>query len=135
VRVTVVVLVLLSLVAAGWMGFAARRSAGGRMGTKGPGIRVPATTVCEHTWVAAQRAASPLYTRVAASMLVIAAAVAGLGALDVPAFLAVPAWLVLTIGAGVFFLGVASVRARKAAEAVRCEHQRPAAKGRRGTRR
>ena len=61
---TVFSLALVSVGFAGWMWYLARRATTGAL-RSGPGIRVPATKVCEHTWEAAQVAAAPRYTKLA----------------------------------------------------------------------
>ena len=70
---TVISLSVVSVGFAGWMWYLARRASTGALRT-GPGIRVPATKVCEHTWDAAQHAAAPRYTRLAVMLVAIAAA-------------------------------------------------------------
>jgi len=117
-----------------WMGYLARRSATGTVPEGGPGIRVAATTRCEHTWLAAQRAAARLFAFVGVAaalsgVLGIALVAAGLNGLLVA--------LLVLFGTGCalfFFLGVASVRATHAANAVECEHRAAAKAPARGRR-
>jgi SdpI/YfhL protein family len=100
-----------------------KRSADGRMGRNGPGIRLAETTKCEHTWLVAQQVAAPIYRIIGACLA--ATAIATLAIATVNGTVAFVVALVLGFGIEIFFLGAASVRARKAAEAVRCEHRRP----------
>jgi hypothetical protein len=105
-----------------YMQFLARRSAAGIMGNNGPGIRIAETKRCEHTWAAAQQVAAPIYRRIAAALAGTAALTIALSALN--ATVAFISAIVVGFGVEVFFLGVASVRARKAADAIDCEHSR-----------
>jgi hypothetical protein len=109
---------------AGYMRFLARRSARGAMGTNGPGIRIAETTKCEHTWAAAQEVAGPIYNRIAGALAVVAALTLLLASTNATA--AFVGAVVAGLAIEIFFLGVASVRARKAAAAVDCEHSRAA---------
>lgn len=106
-----------------YMLWLSNRSERGAMGRSGPGIRTAETTKCEHTWAAAQQVAVPIYRLIAMYLSATAAAVLALGFVN--GTIAVVIGLVVAIGVQVFFLGVASVRARKAALAIRCEHNRP----------
>lgn len=109
---------------AAYMQILARRSAAGIMGNNGPGIRIAETKKCEHTWAAAQQVAAPIYRRIAAALAATAALTIALSALN--ATVAFIGAIVFGFGIEVFFLGVASVRARKAADAIDCEHSRMA---------
>jgi hypothetical protein len=97
-----------------------RKSATGTMGRNGPGIRIAETTKCEHTWAAAQEVAAPIYRRMALALSAVALVCAILAPINGGAALAIGA--VGGMGTQVFMLGSASVRARKAAAKVRCEH-------------
>lgn len=99
----------------------ARRSDQGTMGRNGPGIRIAETTKCEHTWAAAQAVASPIYRRMSLWLFGIGTLCLSIGAVNGIAGLVVGA--VGGLGVQVFMLGAASVRARKAAAGVQCEHQ------------
>jgi hypothetical protein len=118
----------LSLVAAGfavWMAYLGRRAAVGALGRTGPGIRVPAAKVCEHTWRAAQVAAAPRYTKLAAIMIAVGLATIALDLAGVDGTTVVIAWFVAAIGAQFVLLAGAGRDATLAATAVRCEHQTP----------
>jgi hypothetical protein len=119
---------------AAYMQLLARRSAAGRMGSNGPGIRIAETTACEHTWAAAQAVAGPIYRKISAALAATAALTIVVASANATA--AFVGSIVVGLGIEVFFLGVASVRARKAAAAVDCEHSRLAksqrAKSKRG---
>ena len=99
-----------------------RRSAAGAMGHNGPGIRIAETMTCEHTWTAAQQVAAPMYRIIAMALTITAALTVALSLVN--GWLAVIVAVVATLGVEFFFLGVASVRARKAALATQCDHQR-----------
>ena len=99
-----------------------QRSAAGAMGRNGPGIRIAETMICEHTWAAAQQVVAPIYRIIATALAITAALTVALSFVN--GWIAVIAAVVVTLGVEVFFLGVASVRARKAASAVQCEHKR-----------
>jgi hypothetical protein len=103
----------------------ARKSATGTMGRNGPGIRIAETTKCEHTWAAAQEVAAPIYRRMALALTGVALVCAVLAPVNGGAALAIGA--IAGMGTQVFMLGSASVRARKAAAKVRCEHYEPPA--------
>lgn len=105
---------------AAYMVFLSQRSAEGRMGRNGPGIRIGPTLQCDHTWKAAQKVAAPIYRVMAIGLLGVAAITCVIGFVNTPA--AVVFALISAIAIQVFFLGVASVRARKAAAAITCEH-------------
>ncbi len=105
-----------------YMQYLSQRGAAGTMGNNGPGIRIAETKKCEHTWAAAQRIAAPIYRQIALSLTATAAATAALAFVN-PAAAFIGA-IIVGLGIEVFFLGVASVRARKAAAAVVCEHSR-----------
>ncbi len=105
---------------AGYTFVLARKSAKGTMGRSGPGIRIAETTKCEHTWAAAQRVAAPIYRRMALALGAVAALCLVVAPINGGAALAIGA--VGGFGVQVFMLGSASVRARKAAALVRCEH-------------
>jgi hypothetical protein len=107
---------------AAYMHFLAKRSAAGAMGRSGPGIRIAETTRCEHTWAAAQQVAGPVYRRISAALAITAAATLALAGIN--ALVALIGSIIAGLFIEIFFLGVASVRARKAAEAVDCEHTR-----------
>jgi hypothetical protein len=115
----------MSLAYAGWMRFLGRRAAAGVLGRGAPGIRLPPTKVCEHTWAAAQAVAAPRYTRLAGAFLAVGALTLLLGLLDVSDGVALVVWLVLAIGVQVTILSKAGRDAAIAATAVRCEHQQP----------
>jgi hypothetical protein len=119
----VIALAAMSLVYAGWMRFLGRRAAAGALTRTGPGIRLPATKVCEHTWQAAQRAAAPRYTTLALAFLVVAAITAVLGVAGVGDSAVLVVWVVLAVGVQVVTLAGAGREATAAAIAVRCEHQ------------
>jgi hypothetical protein len=104
-----------------YMFLLARRSATGSMGRNGPGIRIAETTKCEHTWAAAQAVATPIYRRMSLFLAGVGGLTLLLGAVNGGVGLAVGA--VGGLGIQVFMLGSASVRARKAAARVQCEHQ------------
>jgi hypothetical protein len=97
-----------------------RKSAAGTMGRNGPGIRIPETTKCEHTWAAAQEVAAPIYRRMALVLGALGVLIAVLSVFNGGAALTIGA--IGGLGTQVFMLGSASVRARKAAAKVRCEH-------------
>jgi hypothetical protein len=120
----------LSLVYAGWLRFLGRRAAAGRLGRGAPGIRLPATKVCEHTWAAAQAVAAPRYTMLATWFLGIGAATVLLGALGVTEGVALVVWLVSAVGIQVVTLANTGRDASAAAVAIRCEHQQPPAAAR-----
>ncbi|HEX7094861.1 MAG TPA: hypothetical protein VF183_03195 [Acidimicrobiales bacterium] len=122
---TVVALTIVALLVAGWMRFLGRRAAAGALTHSGPGIRMPATKVCEHTWKAAQRAAAPRYTQLAAALLGVAVVAFALDAAGVDESAVVVTWFVLAIGAQVVMLVAAGRAATAAAGLVRCEHQAP----------
>ncbi len=105
-----------------YMRFLARRSAAGTMGSNGPGIRMAETTRCEHTWAAAQEVAAPIYRKIATALAATAAVTIALSAIN--PVLAFAVAVIAGFGVEVFFLGVASVRARKAVAAIDCEHSR-----------
>ena len=111
------------LVFAMYMLLLSNRSARGAMGRNGPGIRIAETTKCEHTWAVAQEVAVPIYRQIAMFLSATAAVTIAIGFAN--GTIAVIFGLVVAIGVQVFLLGVASVRARKAANAVQCEHNRP----------
>jgi hypothetical protein len=119
----VIALAAMSLLYAGWMRFLGRRAAAGALARSGPGIRLPATKVCEHTWVAAQRAAAPRYTKLAVAFLVVGAVTAALGLAGVSDGPILVVWVVLAVGMQVVTLAGAGREATAAAAAVRCEHQ------------
>ena len=116
----------MSLIYAGWMRFLGRRASAGQLGRGAPGIRLPATKVCEHTWAAAQRVAAPRYTKLAAILAGIAAVTLALGLLGVSDGLVLGIWLGAAIISQVVMLSGTGRDAAVAAAAVRCEHQRPA---------
>jgi hypothetical protein len=121
----------MSLVYAGWMRFLGRRAKAGALGRTAPGIRLPATKVCEHTWAAAQHVAAPRYTRLAVVFLAIAALTLILGLSGVSEGVILIVWVVLAAGIQVVTLATAGAEASKAASEVRCEHQQaPLARGR-----
>ena len=102
-----------------YMQYLSQRSAAGILGNNGPGIRIAETKKCEHTWAAAQRVAAPIYRLIALST---AAATVALSFVNpTAAFIGA---IIVGLGIEVFFLGAASVRARKAADAIDCEHSR-----------
>jgi hypothetical protein len=117
----------LSFVYAGWMRFLGRRAAHGVLRRNAPGIRLPATKVCEHTWAAALAVAAPQYTMLAAAFLGIGALTVLLGLLGVTEGVALVVWLVLAIGVQVTVLSKTGRDATVAVAAVRCEHQGPPA--------
>lgn len=123
--VTVLMLVVVALGFAGWMRFLGRRAAAGALGRTGPGIRLPATQVCEHTWAAAQRAAAPRYTTLTGTLLAVAVVALALDAVGVSEGAVVVVWFVLAIGAQAVTLIGAGRVATAAAAKVRCEHQTP----------
>ena len=90
-----------------------------------PGIRLPATKVCEHTWDAAQRVAAPRYTKLAVILASIAAITLALGLIGVSEGLVLGVWLGAAIVSQIVMLSGAGRDAATAAAAVRCEHQRP----------
>lgn len=94
-----------------------KRSAAGAMGAKGPGIRLPETMGSQERWVAAQKAAAPLYQKVAVSTAVSGVLALVLGLAGAPPALVAIIPIVLILASMVFFFGVATVRAKKAAEA------------------
>lgn len=105
-----------------YMQYLSQRSAAGILGNNGPGIRIAETKKCEHTWAAAQRVAAPIYRLIALSLAGTAAATVALSFVNpTAAFLGA---IIVGLGIEVFFLGAASVRARKAADAIDCEHSR-----------
>lgn len=118
---TTVMLVIVTTIFAAYMWWLSMRSARGAMGRTGPGIRIAETIRCEHTWAVAQEVAAPIYRRIALALLGTAAVILLIGFVSPAASVIVG--LVLAAGSQVFLLGVASVRARKAAAAVRCEHK------------
>ena len=120
---TVISLAVVSVGFAGWMFYLGRRASAGALGRTGPGIRVPATKVCEHTWEAAQGAAAPRYTKLAMMLVVIAVATVILELVGVESSTVVIAWFVAAIGAQALTLAGAGRDATAAATAVRCEHQ------------
>lgn len=105
-----------------YMQYLSQRSAAGTMGNNGPGIRIAETKKCEHTWAAAQQIAAPIYRLIALSLAAIAAATVALSFVNATA--AFIGAIIAGLGVEVFFLGAASVRARKAAAAIDCEHSR-----------
>ena len=119
---TVISLSVVSVGFAGWMGYLSRRASPGALRT-GPGIRVPATKVCEHTWDAAQHAAAPRYTRLAVMLVAIAAVTIGLELAGVDSSTVVIAWFIAAVGVQALTLAAAGRDATNAARAVRCEHQ------------
>jgi hypothetical protein len=66
--------------------------------------------------------AGPVYQRISVALAITAAATLALAAVN--ATVALIGSIIAGLGIELFFLGVASVRARKAAEAVDCEHAR-----------
>jgi hypothetical protein len=108
------------LLFAGYTLLLSRKSAAGTMGRNGPGIRIAETTKCEHTWAAAQEVAAPIYQRMAAALAVVGLVCGALAPINGSAALTIGA--IGGLGTQVFMLGSASVRARKAAAKVRCEH-------------
>ena len=122
---SVLALGALSLVYAGWMRYLGRRATAGLLRRGAPGIRVPATKVCEHTWAAAQAVAAPRYTMLAAWFLGVGALAILLGSAGVSEGVALVVWLVLTVGVQVVTFANAGRDAATAAAAVRCEHQQP----------
>jgi hypothetical protein len=121
---TVISLAVVSVGFAGWMWYLGQRAARGALRT-GPGIRVPATKVCEHTWAAAQDAAAPRYTKLALMLLAVAAATVVLDLVGVESTTVVIAWFAGAVGAQALMLAGAGRDATAAATAVRCEHQTP----------
>jgi hypothetical protein len=119
----VISLAVMSLLYAGWMRFLGRRAAAGVLGRGAPGIRLPATKVCEHTWAAAQKVAAPRYTQLATVFLATAAVTLVLGLAGVSEGGILIVWIVLAAGIQVVVLAGAGQEASRAAAAVRCEHQ------------
>ena len=109
------------LLFSGYTFLLSKKSAQGTMGRNGPGIRIAETTKCEHTWAAAQEVASPIYRKMSLWLAGVAALCFVVGAANGGAGLAVGA--IGGFGVQIFMLGSASVRARKAAALVQCEHQ------------
>jgi SdpI/YfhL protein family len=101
----------------------AQRSGAGKMSTKGPGIRLPETMRCEHTWQAAQLAVATPYRYLAGALFLVGALALLMGALDLAAFVIVVIAIVLATAATFFYVGVAITRSKKAAGSVRCEHR------------
>lgn len=95
----------------------ADRSAKGKMGRKGPGIRTAVTQASGEAWKAAQAAVAPLYRFTAVTLLVAAAVAMALGLAGAPGWLVVVLPVVVAGAGAFFFLGVAAVRADKAAAA------------------
>jgi hypothetical protein len=122
----VISLTVMSLLYAGWMRFLGRRAAAGALGRGAPGIRLPATKVCEHTWAAAQRVAAPRYTQLATVFLGTAAVTAVLGLSGVSEGVILVVWIALAAGIQVLMLAGTGQEATRAATEVRCEHQQPA---------
>lgn len=118
---TTVLLAIALVVFAAYMWWLGDRSARGAMGRSGPGIRIAETLACEHTWAAAQEVAAPIYRQLTLALAGTAALTLLIGVASTVASVVVG--LVLAAGLQVFLLGVASVRARKAAAAVQCEHK------------
>lgn len=118
---TSVMLAIVTALFAGYMWWLGARSARGAMARSGPGIRIREALVCEHTWVAAQHVAAPIYRRIALALLGTSVVILVLGLFNTS--ISVVVGLVLSAGVQVFLLGVASTRARKAAAAIRCEHK------------
>ena len=114
----------MSLLYAGWMRFLGRRAAAGALGRTAPGIRLPATKVCEHTWRAAQHVAAPSYTKLGGVFLGIAALTLVLGLAGVSEGIVLLVWVVLAAGIQIVTLANAGASAAKAATDVRCEHQK-----------
>jgi hypothetical protein len=113
------------------MRFLGRRAAKGLLGRAAPGIRLPATKLCDHTWSAAQRAAAPRYTKLAGIFLGIAVVTLGVDLAGASSGTVVVVWFVLAIGAQLVMLTGAGRAATVAAQAVQCEHQPPPAPARR----
>jgi hypothetical protein len=122
---SIVALAGLSLLYAGWMRFLGRRASAGVLRRGAPGIRLPATKVCEHTWAAAQAVAAPRYTKLAAALFAVGAATLLLGLLGTSEGAVLVIWLVAAIGVQITVLSKAGRDASVAAAAVRCEHQQP----------
>ena len=123
---TVLSLAFVSVLFAGWMWNLGRRASHAQLARSGPGIRLAATKVCEHTWAAAQVAAAPRYTKLSIALVAIAVATAILGLAGVESSTVVIGWFIAAIAAQAVMLAAAGRDATAAATAVRCEHQSPA---------
>ena len=89
----------MSLFYAGWMRFLGRRAAAGVLGRGAPGIRLPATKVCEHTWAAAQAGRrTPLHDVGRGVPRDLGAVISLLGLIGVTEGIVLVLWLVLAIG-------------------------------------